>query len=140
MPLRDPIDVSSWRSELLQALERSFVPLSHAIVFGSVAGGTANPASDIDVAVAVPDRPLSSEEKLDLIERLAEATGRPVDLVDLRTVGEPLLGEILRNGVRLIGSDEVHTALLLRHLYDEADFSPLQRRILTERRQAWIGA
>ena len=59
-----------------------------------------------------------------LIGDLADATGRPVDLVDLRTVGEPLLGQILSHGLRLLGSTEAHGCLLSRHLIDAADFLP----------------
>jgi predicted nucleotidyltransferase len=107
-----------------------------AFVFGSVAAGTARPDSDIDVAV-LKNHPLSTTENTELIEKIAELTGRPVDLIDLRTVGEPLLGEIFK-GKRIAGSDEQHARLLTRHLLDVADFLPLQQRILKERRDQWI--
>lgn len=106
-----------------------------AILFGSLASGSATRDSDLDLAVAA-DRPLDVEGKLNLIADLAEATGRPVDLIDLREVGEPLLGQIIKYGKRLLGSDEYYARLLTRHLFDEADFMPYYRRILTERRQA----
>lgn len=106
-----------------------------AIVFGSCASGNEHADSDIDIAVQ-GDHPLSAEEKTRIIENVATACGRPVDLIDLRTAGEPLLGEILR-GNRLLGSDEDYARLLTRHLIDTADFLPLQQRILKERRDAW---
>jgi predicted nucleotidyltransferase len=109
-----------------------------AIVFGSVASASATRDSDLDLAVAA-DRPLTADDKLNLIADLAEATGRPVDLIDLNTVGGPLLGQILTHGKRLLGSDERYAGLLARHLIDEADFMPYYRRVLAERRQAWIG-
>jgi predicted nucleotidyltransferase len=109
-----------------------------AILFGSVAAGRATPESDVDLAIAA-DRPLGAEDKLDLIAELAEATGRPVDLIDLHSVGEPLLGQILKHGKRLLGSDERYARLLTRYLIDEADFMPYYRRVLAERRQAWTG-
>lgn len=56
-----------------------------AIVFGSIARGTARADSDIDLAV-LASRPLLAEDKMRLIADIAAATGRPVDLVDLRTV------------------------------------------------------
>lgn len=108
-----------------------------AILFGSLAQGSARPDSDLDLAVWA-EAPLTADEKYDLIGDLGEALGRPVDLVDLATAGEPLLGEILK-GQRLIGSDERHARLITRHLIDTADFLPLRERILKERRQAWIG-
>lgn len=108
------------------------------VLFGSVATGRARADSDLDIAVRA-ERPLSPEQRLTLIGELAEATGRPVDLVDLATVGEPLLGQILTHGIRLLGSDEQFARLLVQHLMDEADFLPYRRRILEERRKAWIG-
>lgn len=110
-----------------------------AILFGSLAAGTARPDSDLDLAVASAAA-LSPVEKRSLIADLAEALGRPVDLIDLATVGEPLLGQILRHGRRLLGSDERHARLLSRHLFEMADFAPYRSRILAERRRAWIAA
>lgn len=108
-----------------------------AILFGSLAVGRATPASDLDLAVLI-QAPLSAETKMALIGDLSLATGRPVDLIDLRTTGEPVLGQILKHGVRLFGSDSDYAELIKRHLFEEADFMPYRRRILTERRQAWI--
>lgn len=108
------------------------------VVFGSCARGRARPDSDLDIAVDA-GTVMTAMQHLSLVGALAELTGRPVDLVDLRTVGEPLLGQILQHGQRISGSDEVHAQYLTRHLIDLADFVPLQQRILEERRQAWIG-
>lgn len=109
-----------------------------AVLFGSMAGNTAGVDSDLDLAVSA-DRPLDVREKIQLIMDLAEAIGRPVDLVDLFTVGEPLLGQIIAGGRRILGDDERYALLLSRHLLDQADFMPYRNRILRERRQAWIG-
>lgn len=110
-----------------------------AILFGSLARGQAGPNSDLDLAVGGASA-LTASEKAALIGDLAETFGRPVDLVDLATVGEPLLGQILRHGRRVLGTDEPHARLLTRHLLDVADFVPYRDRILAERRRAWIGA
>jgi len=99
--------------------------------------GTAAPDSDVDVAVLF-DRPLDAEQKMRLIDKLADRTERAVDLVDLHRAGEPLLGQVLK-GRRLIGADSDYTALTLRHLYDQEDFLPYIDRMLAERRRAWIG-
>jgi len=109
-----------------------------AILFGSHATGHATPHSDLDLAVQMA-APLTAEEKIALIERVAETTGMPVDLIDLKRVGEPLLGQILKHGVRLVGSDSDYASLLSRHLFDAADFLPYRNRILAERRRVWIG-
>ena len=52
-----------------------------ALVFGSVANGSATPDSDIDVAVLY-DRFLSPSDKMRLIEVITQASGRAVDLID----------------------------------------------------------
>jgi len=65
--------------------------------------------------------------------------GRPIDLIDLKVAAEPLMGQILRHGRRLMGSDEAYAQLITRHLYEQADFMPYRNRILAERRAAWIG-
>jgi predicted nucleotidyltransferase len=109
-----------------------------AVLFGSVARGRARPSSDIDIAV-LACRPLTVAERIALVEALAARTGRPIDLVDLRTTSEPLLGQILRHGRRLVGTDSAYAELLSRHLFEQADFLPYRTRVLTERRAAWIG-
>lgn len=109
-----------------------------AILFGSLAAGDATPQSDLDLAVLM-GIPLSTETRMTLIGELSQAIGRPVDLIDLRVAGEPLLGQILKHGVRLFGNDTDYAELLKRHLFEEADFMPYRRRILADRRQAWIG-
>ena len=119
----------------LRALLENQDNLQLAILFGSMATRSERPDSDIDIAV-LGRQPLDAKKKTDLIEAIAQISGRAVDLIDLRTVGEPLLGEILR-GQRLLGSNEHYANLLTRHLIDAADFGPLQQRILKERRDAW---
>lgn len=108
-----------------------------AIVFGSVARKTAGSQSDVDIAVKAKTS-LDTQHKMRLIEDLAAATGRPVDLIDLRTVGEPLLGEIIRTGQRILGSDAEFAELTLRHIYANEDFVPYLKRLLKERNAAWI--
>ena len=51
-----------------------------AWVFGSIATGTAHRTSDVDVAV-LAQTPLSGATKMQLIEQLAQASGRPVDFI-----------------------------------------------------------
>lgn len=109
-----------------------------AILFGSLAVGEGNRDSDLDLAVDAGRR-LTAREKMALISELAETTGRPIDLVDINAVGEPLLGQIIRHGKRILGSDTSYANLIRRHLFDQADFLPYRNRILSERRRAWIG-
>ena len=122
---------------LLDVLVR-FPALVLALVFGSVAQGRQRADSDLDIAVAA-NRALTAAEKMDIIAALAERTGRPIDLIDLKMVAEPLLGQIVRHGRRLFGSDKAYGQLISRHLFEQADFMPYRSRVLAERRAAWIG-
>ena len=112
--------------------------VSLAIIFGSVAAGRPRADSDLDIAVGA-DKPISMPERIAIIQTLAEVTGRPIDLIDLAAVTEPLLGQILKHGRRVLGSDTSYGKLISRHLIDQADFMPLIDRMLAERRTAWIG-
>ena len=107
-----------------------------AILFGSQATGGATGKSDIDLAL-LADAPISSSLKLKLVEQIGVKFGRPADIVDLFFAPEPVLGQVFK-GKRLYGDDATYASLLTRHLLNSADFVPLQRRILAERRSAWI--
>jgi uncharacterized protein len=122
----------------LRTVLADFPGVELAFVFGSVAQGRATSGSDLDIAVGMR-QVMSAEQKMALIAALAIRTGRPVDLIDLNAVGQPLLGQIVMHGRRLLGSAADHGRLISRHLVDAADFMPLRNRILKERRAAWIG-
>jgi predicted nucleotidyltransferase len=110
-----------------------------AILFGSVAKHHARSDSDLDLAVST-STPLTPQTHTALIKDLALAFGRPVDLVDLTHIHNPLLQQILTHGRRVLCQDRTRYAeLLLRMVYEEADCMPYYRRILSDRRQAWIG-
>jgi uncharacterized protein len=110
-----------------------------AFLFGSMAKDHARNDSDLDIAIATSS-PLTSQAHLALIEDLALAFGRPVDLIDIDRTHNPLLQQILTKGRRVLCHDRTRYAeLLLRMVYEEADYMPYYRRILSDRRQAWIG-
>lgn len=120
----------------LTRLLSGYPQIGLAILFGSQARGDAVGESDIDLGL-LSDSPLSSSLKQELIERIGAHFGRPVDIIDLYFAAEPILGQVLQ-GKRLLGSDTSFARLLTKHLINTADFVPLQQRILTERRNAWI--
>ncbi len=128
---------SNAKQTVLEVL-RTGPEIELAILFGSMATGKETAESDLDLAVDA-GRPPTAEEKRALISELAIRIRRPVDLIDLQTVGEPLLGQILKRGVRILGSNTRYAGLIRKHLFDNADFMPYRRRILRERRRAWIG-
>jgi len=109
-----------------------------AWVFGSVADGRVRSSSDLDVAV-LGDKPLRPEQKSVLIRRLAQAAGRPVDLIDLQATHGPVVGEILRHGRRLFCDDPaLYAEQVKQWMFDRADWIPYRQRILETRRRAWI--
>ena len=120
---------------LIAILQSATLPIECAYVFGSVAKNTAKPNSDIDVAVLCEK--LDAQEKLRLLQAVADLTGRAVDWIDLKSAGTVVVLEALK-GKRLIGSDEQHAQLLTRTLIDAGDFGLLYERILSERREAWF--
>jgi len=110
-----------------------------AILFGSIVNDRARSDSDLDIAIAT-STPLTPQTHIAIIEDLALAIGRPVDLIDLDRTHNPLLQQILTKGRRVLCQDQTRYAeLLLRMVYEEADVMPYYRRILSDRRQAWIG-
>ena len=79
--MEDAGTLNSVRDVLLRQPDIEF-----ACVFGSFADGRQTPASDIDVAVAART-PIEAQRRLELIDAIASAIGRPVDLVDLHRAG-----------------------------------------------------
>ena len=107
-----------------------------AMLFGSLAAGRERPDSDLDLAVcsAVP---LTAYARIELIDELAAAVGRPIDLSQAHG---PLLQQVLTTGRLVLCRNRTEYAELLRRLaYEEADVMPYYRRILATRRQIWIG-
>lgn len=130
-------EISQIDAQLREVLEH-FPGVSLAVLFGSIAAGRPRTDSDLDIAVAA-DHPLTVAEIIAMTQALADKTGRPIDLIDLATVTEPLLGQIVQHGRRLLGSDTLFGNLITRHLFEQADFMPYRNRVLAERRMAWIG-
>lgn len=90
-----------------------------AVVFGSMARGEAGPDSDLDLAIYADPAPLSARRKLALIGELSKITGRPVDLVDLRTADVLIRREALTSGKRIFArNDHVHGDELSRMVMD----------------------
>lgn len=125
--------------DALQSLLEQDSDIKLAILYGSMATGKFIDQSDVDLAIK-KNKPFTEQQKKQMIEQLALITGRPVDLVDLSTVGEPLLGQIIKYGKRLLGSDAQYAELVLQHIYAQADFVPYIERTLKERRDQWISS
>ena len=98
--------------------------LQLAIVFGSAALGRCRFDSDIDIAV-YESHPMNPQKQEQLVEKIASATGRPVDLIDLSTAGGALLRQIMRSGQMLFCKNPSLPGLLTQRLLDwQEDFEP----------------
>src|SRR5439155_19914021 len=108
------------RQEVLEVL-KDHPDVRLAILFGSLASDRGTAESDLDLAIDAGRR-LDLSLKMNLISELANRIGRPVDLVDLRIAGEPLLGQILRYGKKILGDNTHYADLIQKHVFDVADF------------------
>lgn len=125
------------RAAIVSVLERH-PSVTMAILFGSLAAGRGRPDSDLDLAVSTT-APLTVVARVELIDELAAAVGRPIDLIDLTQAHGPLLQQVLTTGRLMLCRNRTEYAeLLRRQAYEEADLMPYYRRILATRRQAWI--
>jgi uncharacterized protein len=126
-------------TEALSKLLQAESTISVALAFGSCAQGTQTFESDVDIAVLADGR-ISAEFRIKLIEEIALLTGRSVDLIDLSLAGQPLLGQILKNAVRLKGTDSHLANLDVRSVLEVANFLPYDTRTLKERQQVWMSS
>ena len=74
--------------------------VSRAVLFGSIAQGTATPKSDIDLLV---DSHLRGMKFVGLMEAVRQIAGRPVDVFDVTHIerGSPLDREIHATGITI---------------------------------------
>ena len=107
------------------------------MLFGSYATALERTDSDLDIAVQFPQR-MPAEQCIAMMNALIDATGRVVDLIDLRTVGGELFGQIMKRHVKLIGAEPMMVALRARHMGHETDWMPYYRKQRDERLARWI--
>lgn len=80
--------------------------IAYALLFGSRGRGSAHAGSDSDVAIGLaPGARLSGPEAGDLVSRLEQAAGGPVDLVVLDEAGPGLAYRAFRDGRALVSKD-----------------------------------
>jgi len=90
--------ISRYKSQILQIAERHGV--TDVRVFGSMARGTADEESDVDLLV----RPLPGTSLLDLgglVMDAQELLGRPVDVVSERALHPAMREQVLREALPL---------------------------------------
>lgn len=106
MPIVDgPTDERIVR-ELRSACARrlSDATVQAVYLFGSAAGGTLRPDSDLDIA-ALLERPIDERMAHELAQDLACALGRDVDLIDLRRASTVLATQVVGSGRRIETAD-----------------------------------
>jgi predicted nucleotidyltransferase len=116
LPLREREYVRrSWRliSALRSAL-RTEQNVRFALLFGSTATGVDTAESDVDVLVDLRDA--SFARVVDLVTKLTDQAGRPVDVVELKDAeAEPLfLAAVVRDGRVLVDREGLWPALRSR--------------------------
>jgi predicted nucleotidyltransferase len=126
----------SWKLlSALRAALRTEHNVRFALLFGSVARGTAAPGSDVDVLVALRDGRL--ERVVELSAKLTVATGRSVDVVRLQDAeSEPsFLADVIADGRVLVDRDRLGPRLRSR----EPSLRRAGRRTRAERTDAALG-
>ena len=106
-PLRALLDPIAVLRDAVSAVTGQDV--SAVILFGSIARGEATPDSDIDLAVIAPRR---WDQRVELEDRVRTRIGNDCDVLvftraefdRLAAAGEPVISDILRDGVALIGA------------------------------------
>jgi uncharacterized protein len=123
----------SWKLlSALRAALRTEHNVRFALLFGSVARGTAAPRSDVDVLVALRDGRL--ERVVELSAKLTAATGRRVDVVRLQDAqSEPsFLADVIADGRVLVDRERLWPRLRSR----EPSLRRAGRRTQAERTDA----
>jgi len=111
-------------------------PLRLAVLFGSAAGDTRHPHSDVDVAVVPldPDLPLSAELRIQTT--LEQRLGLPVDLVRLDRAPMLVRWEVARTGLPLVAEPpNAWPRFVARAAAQHADEGPALRRAAERFRQ-----
>ncbi len=108
-----------------------------AILYGSFARNQQHANSDVDLAISCKSK-LSAAQKLIYIMQLLDLLQRPVDIIDLREVGQPLLSQIIADGKRLKGSSTKFAEIAIRNVTLNEDFLPLIKRMQEERKKAFF--
>jgi hypothetical protein len=114
-----------------EALRRALAEdprISYALLFGSSARGSSTPHSDVDVALGLATGVrLTALELGALASRLADAAGRPVDLVLLEEAHPGLAYRIFRDGETILERDrEALVERKARAILEYLDFQPIE--------------
>lgn len=129
--------VDAERDSLACALSQALGDCRFAFVFGSFLTRGFGTESDVDVAVDF-GRVLGLDERLSLNERLDAATGRHVDLMDLRRADPIIAMQVLKTGRLLVSHDRLALAVfqmktISEYLDWKIDRAPVEAALLRRR-------
>ena len=110
-----------------------------AMLSGSYAKGTTTSNSDVDFSIQLSSRRcMTADDKLAYIHQLSMLLSNEVDLIDLRSVGQPLSAQIIKYGKRLLGTNTQYADLAIKNINSSQDFTPYIERVLRQRRKRWL--
>jgi predicted nucleotidyltransferase len=103
--------------------------IAYALVFGSMARGTAHARSDVDAAIALePDEGISALDLGELIVRLERACGRSVDIVLIHEAPPAVVYRAFRDGRLIVEKNHSRLAAdKARAILEYLDFRPVEQ-------------
>lgn len=113
--------VSHVIDELVKKLS-SIDGLAAAYLFGSVANGTHDDDSDIDLALLFEDYTSDGVDRLQLMSDLSSVAGRDVEVIIINKATPRLYHEIMRTGIIILeknSSVRIKKEMLNRRLYQD---------------------
>lgn len=102
------------------------------LLYGSVAKGTFNPKSDIDIAL-YSKKELSFEVLAKIQTELAIMFDREIDVADLKKAEGTFLYQIMTNAVKIKFEENIYVRYAMKALYFYEDFLPILRRTQEEK-------
>lgn len=102
------------------------------LLYGSVAKGTFNPKSDIDIALYSKNE-LSFEVLAKIQTELAIIFDREIDVADLKKAEGTFLYQIMTNAVKIKFEENIYVRYAMKALYFYEDFLPILRRTQEEK-------
>ncbi|MBQ2528920.1 MAG: nucleotidyltransferase domain-containing protein [Treponema sp.] len=102
------------------------------LLYGSVAKGTFNPKSDIDIALYSKNE-LSFEVLAKIQTELAIMFDREIDVADLKKAEGTFLYQIMTNAVKIKFEENIYVRYAMKALYFYEDFLPILRRTQEEK-------
>ena len=97
----------------ITAVLKGYPEIELAFLFGSFAGGTATPESDVDIAILFRQAPAYCRRE-EIQAALSSAINREVDLVVLNGASPILRMQVLKKGIILIDDAKVYEEFFVR--------------------------